>query len=177
VVAVAKGNVCPDSISREYQPTKGVSGSHTWVLIGVAYSSGERCYPFPLSVNSMRDYFPSIPRTVRKPAPPPSVQRARRQQLVFELKNVAAIEREHINQLNRYLDSGLGKFGVLVTRRELPKAMYRNTIDLWSGQRRCIIALNDEDLRLMVEVFESKQRDPIEVLKRTYVDFRRHCPA
>ena len=98
-------------------------------------------------------------------------------QLIFELKNVAAIEREHINQLNRYLDSGLGKFGVFVTRRELPKAMYRNTIDLWSGQRRCIIVLNDEDLRLMVEVFESKQRDPVEVIKKRYVEFRRDCPA
>lgn len=48
-------------------------------------------------------------------------------QLVFELKNVKDIEREHINQLNRYLDEGLGKFGVLVTRNPLSKAMFSNT--------------------------------------------------
>ncbi|BAY59240.1 hypothetical protein NIES2135_61170 (plasmid) [Leptolyngbya boryana NIES-2135] len=98
-------------------------------------------------------------------------------QLVFELKNVKAIERDHINQLNRYLDSGLGKFGVLVTRHRLPKAMFKNTIDLWSGQRRCIIALTDEDIELMVNIFESKQRSPIDVLKKKYLEFRRACPS
>ncbi len=98
-------------------------------------------------------------------------------QLVFELKNVAAVEREHINQLNRYLDSGLGKFGVLVTRRLLTRAMFRNTIDLWSGQRRCIITVTDDDISLMVNVFESRQRPPIDVLKKKYVEFRRACPS
>lgn len=98
-------------------------------------------------------------------------------QLVMELKNVRSVEREHINQLNRYLTNEYGKFGVLVTRNPLPRAMFRNTIDLWSGQRRCIITLTDEDLELMVEVYESKQRLPIEVLKRSYIQFRRACPS
>lgn len=98
-------------------------------------------------------------------------------QLVMELKNVAKVEREHINQLNRYLDTGLGKFGVIVTRNPLPRAMFRNTIDLWSGQRKCIIALTDQDIELMVNVFETKQRSPIEILKSKYVEFRRACPS
>ncbi|AFZ57346.1 hypothetical protein H6G54_25605 [Anabaena cylindrica FACHB-243] len=98
-------------------------------------------------------------------------------QLVFELKNVKAVEREHINQLNRYLDSGLGKFGILVTRNPLSKAMFSNTVDLWSGQRRCIITLTDEDISLMVNVFDGKQRSPIDVLKKKYVEFRRSCPS
>ena len=98
-------------------------------------------------------------------------------QLVFELKNVKTIEREHISQLNRYLDSGLGKFGVIVTRNPLSKAMFGNIIDLWSGQRRCIITLTDEDISLMVNIFESKQRSPIDVLKKKYVEFRRACPS
>jgi len=98
-------------------------------------------------------------------------------QLVMELKNVRAIERDHINQLNRYLVNEFGAFGVLVTRNPLPKAMFKNTIDLWSGQRRCIIALSDIDLELMVEVFDSKQRQPIEVLKKKYLEFRRACPS
>lgn len=98
-------------------------------------------------------------------------------QIVMEMKNVRAIERDHINQLNRYLSNDLGSFGVLLTRNPLPKAMFRNTIELWSGQRRCIIALTDADLETMVEVFDSKQRTPIEVLKRQYIVFRRACPS
>lgn len=98
-------------------------------------------------------------------------------QLVFELKNVRAVEREHINQLNRYLANEFGAFGVLMTRNPLPKAMFRNAIELWSGQRRCVIALTDSDLELMVNVFESKQRSPIEVLKKKYIEFRRACPS
>ncbi|MGP8051207.1 MAG: hypothetical protein ACLPYB_11445 [Desulfobaccales bacterium] len=98
-------------------------------------------------------------------------------QLIFEMKNVKDIDRNHINQLNRYLDTGLGRFGAFVTRKPLSRAMFRNTIDLWSGQRRCIITLTDEDLSLMVNVFESKQRSPIDVLKKKYIEFRRSCPA
>jgi hypothetical protein len=98
-------------------------------------------------------------------------------QIVMELKNVREVEREHISQLNRYLNEQLGKFGVILTRNPLPKHIHRNTIDLWSGQRRCIIALTDDDLELMVTVFESKQRLPIEVLKRAFVDFSRACPS
>lgn len=98
-------------------------------------------------------------------------------QIVMELKNVRAIERDHINQLNRYLINEYGAFGIIVTRNPLTKAMFKNTVDLWSGQRRCIIALTDEDLSLMVEVFESKQRQPIEVIKKKYIDFRRSCPS
>jgi hypothetical protein len=98
-------------------------------------------------------------------------------QLVFEMKNVAKIDRDHINQLTRYLQDGIGKFGTFLTRNELPRAMFSNTIDLWSSQRKCIIALTDSDLKLMVDVYESKQRTPIEVLKKKYIEFRRSCPS
>lgn len=101
----------------------------------------------------------------------------RSRQIVMELKNVRLIERDHINQLNRYLTNEFGAFGILITRNVLPRAMFRNTIELWSGQRRCIIALTDTDLELMVEVYDSKQRTPIEVLKRSYIEFRRACPS
>ncbi|MFZ2172258.1 MAG: hypothetical protein WAW61_21795 [Methylococcaceae bacterium] len=98
-------------------------------------------------------------------------------QIVMELKNVRELEREHINQLSRYLNDHLGHFGVLITRNPPPKAIFKNTIDLWAGQRKCIITLTDEDLKLMVSVFESKQRLPIEVLQRRYIDFMRACPS
>jgi hypothetical protein len=95
----------------------------------------------------------------------------------MEMKNVREIQRDHINQLNRYLTNEFGAFGVLVTRNSLTRAMFKNTVELWSGQRRCIIALTDNDLELMVEVFDSGQRQPIEVLKRSYIEFRRACPS
>lgn len=98
-------------------------------------------------------------------------------QVVFELKNVMEIGREHITQLNRYLANEFGRFGIIVTRNPLSKAMFKNTIDLWSGQRRCIIALIDTDLELMVNVYESRQRLPIEIIKRAYIQFTRACPV
>jgi hypothetical protein len=98
-------------------------------------------------------------------------------QIVFELKNVAKVERDHINQLNRYLSQQFGRFGVLVTRNPLPKSVFKNTIDLWAGQRKCIIALTDDDLHTMVSVFEDKQRLPVEVIKKKYIEFIRRCPS
>jgi hypothetical protein len=96
---------------------------------------------------------------------------------VFELKNVETIERENINQLHRYLGPAFGRFGVFVTRHSLPKAMFKNTIDLWAGKRVCLITLTDSDIETMVQLYETRQRDPIDVLKKSYVDFQRACPA
>jgi len=98
-------------------------------------------------------------------------------QLVMELKNVEKVERDHINQLNRYLNEQFGRLGILITRHPLPRHIFRNTIDLWAGQRRCIITLTDDDLSLMVTLFESKQRMPVEVIKRAFVNFIRACPS
>ncbi|MGQ0527427.1 MAG: hypothetical protein ACT4OY_05275 [Alphaproteobacteria bacterium] len=97
-------------------------------------------------------------------------------QLTFEMKNVAKIEAGHVDQLNRYLKDDLGKFGVFVTRNPLRSAEQKRTINLWSGQRKAIIVLTDQDLEQMVEVFDSKQRHPIDVLIRSYVQYKRLCP-
>ena len=97
-------------------------------------------------------------------------------QIIMEMKNVAKIERTHIDQINRYLHDELGKFGVLVTRRELKRAEQRRVVDLWSGQRKAVISITDIDVEQMVEVFESKQRAPLDILKKKYVEFRRACP-
>jgi hypothetical protein len=93
------------------------------------------------------------------------------------LKNVATLDRDHINQLNRYLAEQFGRFGVIVTRSKPSVAIERNLIDLWAGQRRCIIVLTDSDVELMVDLFETKQRVPVEVVKRAYVNFTRRFPA
>lgn len=98
-------------------------------------------------------------------------------QLVMELKNVEEVTKEHINQLNRYLNPVFGSLGIIMTRNRPKKSVMQHTIDLWSGQRKCILIMDDSDLELMVNVYESKQRDPIEVIKMKYVEFTRKCPA
>ena len=98
-------------------------------------------------------------------------------QIVVELKNVDEVTKEHINQLNRYLNPVFGSFGIIMTRNKPKRSVIRHTIDLWSGQRKCILIMDDSDLELMVNVFESKQRDPIEVIKMKYIEFTRKCPA
>lgn len=98
-------------------------------------------------------------------------------QIVMELKNVEEVNKDHINQLNRYLNPVFGNFGIIVTRIRPKNSVFKHTIDLWSGQRKCILIMDDSDVELMVNVFESKQRDPIEVIKMKYIDFTRKCPA
>lgn len=98
-------------------------------------------------------------------------------QIVFELKNTKEVTTTHINQLNRYLNNEFGRFGILFTRNKPPKNVLKNTIDLWAGQRRCILILDDDDLKLMCEVYEDKQRKPIDVINKKYVEFLRICPS
>jgi hypothetical protein len=97
-------------------------------------------------------------------------------QLTFEIKNVQEIGREHVDQLNRYLTEELGRFGVFVTRSPLKRAEITRTVNLWSGQRKAIIVLTDADIEQMIEVFESRQRTPLEIVLKKYVEFRRLCP-
>ncbi|MCP4344527.1 MAG: hypothetical protein GY795_03250 [Desulfobacterales bacterium] len=98
-------------------------------------------------------------------------------QIVMELKNVKEVNREHIFQINRYLNEQFGRFGIVITRNPPVKKVFKNTIDLWSGQRRCILILDDSDIRMMVTVFESKQRYPVEIIKKKYIEFTRACPS
>lgn len=98
-------------------------------------------------------------------------------QIVMEMKNVGELHSEHINQLNRYMTDQFGRFGIILTRRMPPPKVFRNTIDLWSGQRRCVLILDDVDMETIVTLYESKQRDPIDVLQKKYVEFIRACPS
>lgn len=98
-------------------------------------------------------------------------------QIVFELKNVKEITTTHINQLNRYLNNQFGSFGIIFTRNKPPKNVYKNTVDLWAGQRKCILILDDEDLKLMCQVYENKQRKPIDVINKKFAEFERSCPS
>jgi hypothetical protein len=97
-------------------------------------------------------------------------------QMVFELKNVKEVNNDHIDQVNRYLKDSFGKFAIIFTRNPAPKKVIKNTVDLWSGQRKCILILTDSDLKLMCQVYESKNRTPIEVMNMKFVEFNRLLP-
>jgi hypothetical protein len=98
-------------------------------------------------------------------------------QPVFEIKNVGALESEHVNQLYRYLDSEhVGRLGVLVTRNVAPRSVVKNIVDLHSAKRYAILVLSDEELRLMVRMLEAGRR-PIDVVKKSYLEFTRRLPV
>jgi len=96
-------------------------------------------------------------------------------QPVFELKNVRSLQTEHVNQLYRYLDEEFGKFGILVTRNPMPKAVQRNAVDLHSSKRVAIVCLDDRDLELMLSMAEAG-RNPADVVKKKFVEFTRLLP-
>jgi hypothetical protein len=97
-------------------------------------------------------------------------------QAVFELKNVAELETEHVNQLHRYLDDeDMGRFGVLLARTPPRANVQRNIIDLHSSKRCAVLCLDDSDLDLMVNLLDSGRR-PIEALRKKYVEFTRRLP-
>jgi len=98
-------------------------------------------------------------------------------QIVVELKNTKEVSTTHVNQLNRYLNDEFGSFGIIFTRNKPPKNVFKNTIDLWAGQRKCILIMDDEDLELMCQIYENKQRKPIDVVNKKYVEFMRSCPS
>ena len=57
------------------------------------------------------------------------------------------------------------------------KKVIDNTISLWSGQRKCILILDDEDLKMMCQLYESKQRNPIDVINKKFAEFKRLLPS
>lgn len=87
-----------------------------------------------------------------------------------------SVEREHINQLNRYMTFTFGRFGIVFTRNKPSKPILQNTIDLWSSDRRCILIMDDKDLELMESTNRNMQRLPIEVIKKKYIEFSRLHP-
>lgn len=98
-------------------------------------------------------------------------------QIVIELKNVKEINTSHVNQLNRYMNDNFWNFGILFTRNPPPKNVLKNTISLWGGQRKCILILDDTDLKQMCSIYDNKQRKPIDVINKKFVEFLRLCPS
>lgn len=103
-------------------------------------------------------------------------QRYEARQPVFELKNVRNLETEHVNQLYRYLHDEFGRFGVLVTRNPIPRAVERNIVDLHSAQRVAILCFDDRDLELMTQM-RQEGHDPADVVRKKFIEFSRLLPS
>jgi hypothetical protein len=90
-----------------------------------------------------------------------------------ELKNVARLSTEHVNQLYKYLDGeGMRRYGVLLARNPAPKNVITNTVDLHSSKRAAIVCLDDSDLELMCELLAAG-RSPVDALRKRHVEFTR----
>lgn len=96
-------------------------------------------------------------------------------QIVFEMKNVRQVESEHVNQIYRYMDANTGRVGFIVTRLPPPKAVLKNTVDLYLSKRAVVAFLHDGDLELMTHVLASGRR-PVEVLRKKYSEFLNLIP-
>jgi hypothetical protein len=97
-------------------------------------------------------------------------------QVVFELKNVATLDSEHVNQLYRYLDGeNMGRYGILCARTPPPRNVQRNIIDLHSSKHAVVICLDESDIELMVQLADSGRR-PVDALRKKHVEFTRQLP-
>jgi hypothetical protein len=63
----------------------------------------------------------------------------------------------------------------LVSRKEPPRAVRQNIVDLHSSKRVAVICLTDADLELMLRMLEARRR-PIDVVKKKYIALMRSLP-
>jgi hypothetical protein len=94
--------------------------------------------------------------------------------VMFEVKNVNAVEIEHVNQTATYLGARLGMLGFIVTRNAPSDAVIRKTYSVFNDTptppRRIVIVLSDADLRAMInERVERRGATPyVQAIYRTF---------
>lgn len=95
--------------------------------------------------------------------------------VLFEIKNVAEVELDHVNQVAAYLGARLGMLGFIVTRHAVGENIIRKTYavfnDTPSMPRKVILVVADEDLTAMIRLKQSG-KETIKHLRDTYRRFR-----
>ena len=75
---------------------------------------------------------------------------------MFECKNVADLELDHINQTAAYLGARLGMLGFVVTRSEAKDSIKRKIYSIYNDSpalpRKVILVLSDADLVTMIDL-------------------------
>jgi hypothetical protein len=74
--------------------------------------------------------------------------------VMFEVKNVAALDLDHVNQTAAYLGARLGMLGFIVTRHPPSESVVRKLYSVYNDTpgdpRKVILVLTDDDLRTMI---------------------------
>ena len=83
--------------------------------------------------------------------------------------------------IGRAMAVRLAQEGAYVVVADIDRLLADETAAQVMGLGRKGLALQADvsrqaDIEQMVEVFESKQRDPLDVINKKYVEFRRACP-
>lgn len=95
--------------------------------------------------------------------------------LLFEIKNTAAVELEHINQVATYLGAHLGMLGFIITRHPPGENLIRKTYAVYNNTpgmpRKTILILTDDDLTAMIRMRQEAQ-NPVRWLQDHYRQFR-----
>lgn len=95
--------------------------------------------------------------------------------LLFEIKNVAEVELEHINQVAAYLGTNLGMLGFIITRHRPGENIVRKTYAVYNNTpsmpRKTIVILTDDDLTAMIRIKQEAQT-PVSWLQDLYRQFR-----
>jgi hypothetical protein len=89
--------------------------------------------------------------------------------LVFECKNVRAVDQDDINQLANYLGDAMGYVGFIVTRNPASDAMLAKARATFNkrSERVVLLFLNDDDFHQMADM-KRAGRSPVDLLQRRY---------
>jgi hypothetical protein len=95
--------------------------------------------------------------------------------VMFEIKNVGALELDHVNQTAAYLGANLGMLGLIVTRRPPGQNTIWKTYAVYNNStgtpRKVILILSDEDLRTMIHM-KLAGKNPTAHVQNIYRRFR-----
>jgi hypothetical protein len=94
--------------------------------------------------------------------------------VMFEAKNTEDLEMANINQTATYLGDGIGRLGIIVTRKSPSEAVMRKIFSVWNNSgsdRKMILVLDDENLRAMLDL-RCRNGSPTKWMQRHYRAFR-----
>ncbi len=93
--------------------------------------------------------------------------------LMFETKNVVALEPAHFNQVATYLGDRLGRLGFIVTQNQQTDSDRRKAFSVYndSSPRKIILVLTKDDLYEMIDM-KCRGHSPTRYIQKKYREFR-----
>lgn len=95
--------------------------------------------------------------------------------VLFEIKNVAKLDLEHVNQTAVYLGARLGMLGFIVTRHAAAPNVILKTYSVYndtpSMPRKTVLIVTDEDLITMIRL-KQEAKAPVKQLQAIYREFQ-----